>query len=75
METLVLEVADAGMIMFYQTPANNFTTDSGYDLYMPTTMILPANATTMVDLMVVSFLWIPINAPMRMMTAKTDETI
>ena len=52
METLVLEVADAGMIMFYQTPANNFTTDSGYDLYMPTTMILPANATTMVDLMV-----------------------
>ena len=30
---------------------------------------------TMVDLMVVSFLWIPINAPMRMMTAKTDETI
>lgn len=52
METIVLEVANAGLIMFYQTPANNFTTDSGYDLYMPTTMTLPPNSMTMIDLMV-----------------------
>jgi len=52
MDTLILEVADAGLISFYQTSSYNYETDSGYDLFIPNTAILPPSSTTLVDLMV-----------------------
>jgi dUTP pyrophosphatase len=52
MDTIILEVGDAGLISFYQSTVHNYATDSGYDLYIPNTMILPANSMTMVDLRV-----------------------
>jgi len=50
METIIIEVADAGLISFYQTSGYNYATDSGYDLFIPTTVLLPANSTTLIDL-------------------------
>jgi len=52
MDTIILEVADAGLISFYQTSNHNYATDSGYDLYIPNTLTLPPNSTTLVDLMI-----------------------
>jgi len=52
MDTIILEVADAGLISFYQTSVHNYATDSGYDIYIPNTMILPPNSTTLMDLMI-----------------------
>jgi len=52
MNTIILEVVDAGLISFYQTSNHNYATDSGYDLYIPNTVTLPPNSTTLVDLMI-----------------------
>ena len=52
MDTIILEVVDAGLISFYQTSNHNYATDSGYDLYIPNTVTLPPNSTTLVDLMI-----------------------
>jgi len=52
METIVLEVASADLLKYYQFKATNYSTDSGYDLYIPTTQSLPPQSTTLVDLMV-----------------------
>jgi len=52
MDTIILEVGDAGLISFYQTSNHNYATDSGYDLYIPNTMMLEPNSTTLVDLMI-----------------------
>ena len=52
METIVLEVSSADQLSFYQFQSNNYATDSGYDLYIASTEILPPNSTTLVDLRV-----------------------
>ena len=52
METIVLEVVSADLLHFYQFTATNYATDSGYDLFIPNTQVLPPQSTTLVDLMV-----------------------
>ena len=52
METIVLEVSSADQLSHYQFKSNNYATDSGYDLYMPDTLTLAPNSTTLVDLRV-----------------------
>jgi dUTP pyrophosphatase len=52
METVVLEVSSADLLKYYQFKATNYSTDSGYDLFIPNTQILPPQSTTLVDLMV-----------------------
>jgi len=53
METLILEVTTAAEIFLYQRdPSTQYVTDSGYDLIMPANVTLPANSTTLVDLLV-----------------------
>jgi len=52
METIVLEVTSADQLSHYQFQTHNYATDSGYDLYIATTEILPPNSTTLVDLRV-----------------------
>jgi dUTP pyrophosphatase len=52
MDSLILEVVSADLVMMYQNASHNYATDSGYDLYCPETVTLPANSTTLVDLMV-----------------------
>ena len=52
METIVLEVSAADQLKYYQFAPHNYATDSGYDLYIADTEILPPNSTTLVDLRV-----------------------
>jgi dUTP pyrophosphatase len=52
METVVLEVSSADLLKYYQFKATNYSTDSGYDLFIPNTQSLPPQSTTLVDLMV-----------------------
>ena len=52
MDTIILEVGDAGLLSFFQSTVHNYATDSGYDLYIPHTMTLEPNSTTLVDLRV-----------------------
>ena len=52
METIVLEVTSADQLCHYQFQSHNYATDSGYDLYIASTEILPPNSTTLVDLRV-----------------------
>jgi dUTP pyrophosphatase len=52
MDTIILEVGDASLISYYQTSKSNYATDSGYDLFIPNSMTLPPNSTTLVDLLV-----------------------
>jgi len=52
MDSITLEVVSADLILMYQNASHNYETDSGYDLYCPETLTLPALSTTLVDLMV-----------------------
>ena len=52
MDSIILEVVSADLIMMYQGASHNYETDSGYDLYCPETLSLPPTSTTLVDLMI-----------------------
>jgi dUTP pyrophosphatase len=50
MPTLRVEIESSGAAAFYAAAVRNYATDSGFDLYCPEDLVVPAGGTVFVDL-------------------------